>query len=1162
MNIKYSFIAITTQSEKIQDFMKSKSSLKNFEETENSRKSNDNKNSVMKANSKFENRHNSESKPLICYTCGVPGHKSSVCEKKKNRWCSICKNNSHLTSNCRKRYKPKDKVNKTTAEHGYAFKVGDGLQLQSSNTSFLVDCGATTHIVNHDNDFIDIDDKFDPSNHFIELADGTRCNNVAKKRGTILTKFCTNDGQHIDIKLCNVLFIPSYPQNIFSVQAAAEKGCSFRFHENGAELVTYDGTKFPIYKENKLYFLYKTVVEKKRVETLQTWHKILGHCNVKDICKMEKVVKGMKISNHDEFQCETCTLAKQTNTRNRNPDVRAKEPFELIHTDLSGPIDPISKNGHKYAIVFTDDYSGCIFTYFIKEKSDATRATEKFLADISPYGKIKSLCFHEDLFPTGNIQRLRSDNGGEFTSHEFQSLMLKNQIKHEKSAPYSPHQNGTAERSWRTLFDMARSLILDSGLPKYLWTYAVMNATHIRNRCYSQRIQNTPYGLITGTKPDISDLHLFGSICYSYVNNAKKLDPRSEKGIFIGYDRDSPSYLVYNPISKSVSKNRLVKFTDTIKPFNDDDPYLTVGQDEEQEISVGDEEVHVQHNDNVENEEVPMENNNEEEQQTVKKYPTRTRQTPDYFGSYVKECVETNSVLDFCYYTVPQTFNEAVSCQDSISWKIAMDTEMEMLKLNNTFTLTELPPNKSIVGGRWVYTLKGDPENPMYKARYVAKGYSQVEGIDYHETFSPTARMETVRSLVQLSCQNDLLLHQMDVKSAYLHAPIEEEIYIRIPPGYESENPKQVWKLSKSLYGLKQSGRNWNMTLHEHLKDHEFIQSKSDPCLFIRKVGESDIVYLLVWVDDIIIASSDSSLMDETKTHLSKAFDMKDLGELKHFVGIEFVRINDSISLSQEKYIVKLLQRFKMEDIKPRGTPCELNLKSYDSCESKDPVDQHLYRQLVGSLIYAMVCTRPDISYVVTKLSQHLSSPSQADFAMVKHVFRYLKKTINYKLTYRKSTDGLQLTVYSDADWAASNDRRSISGFCISLNPEGPPISWKSKRQCSVALSTCEAEYVAMSIACQELVYLKKNLLQDMLCMDLHAVLYSDNQGAIALSKNPTKHSKAKHIDIRFHFIRECYLQHLMKLEFIPSNDNYADIFTKPPKKLLLQRFHSYIFGH
>ena len=354
------------------------------------------------------------------------------------------------------------------------------------------------------------------------------------------------------------------------MQAATKRGATVNFHSDTAELITKGGTTFPIQQHGRLYYLCKSSGTEKRSESLEMWDKILGHCNIDDVTKLEHVVKGMKINDLSKFDCETCTLAKQLNTRNREPDARGTYPFELVHTDLAGLIDPVAKDGFRYAMVFTDDYSGCLFTYFLKEKPDTIKATEKFLSDTAPYGKVKTLNFYEDVCPAGDIKQMRSDNGGEYIAREFKALLVKNSIKHELTSPNSPHQNGTAERSWRTLFEMARSLIIESKLPKNLWAYAVMTATHIRNRCYSQHIHNTPYGLITGLKPNVTKLHVFGTVCYSYTHNAKKLDPRSKKGLFVGYDKESPSYLVYYPETRSVVKHHLVKFTDkfnTVEPL-------------------------------------------------------------------------------------------------------------------------------------------------------------------------------------------------------------------------------------------------------------------------------------------------------------------------------------------------------------------------------------------------------------------------------------------------------------------------------------------------------------------------------------------------------------------------------------------------------------------
>ena len=585
-------------------------------------------------------------------------------------------------------------------KHSFMFKVDDDTMfLKAGTESFLVDCGATTHIVNKDENFIDIDSTFNPEDHYVELADGTRSNNVAKKRGTVLTKLQTEGGKLVEVKLMNVLFVPTYPQCIFSVQVATKAGCKLNFHENKAELIAPDGnTVFPVQQHGRLYYLCKNTVESKRTETLKTWHQILGHCNPDDVSQMETAVQGMKISDCSKFDCETCTLAKQLNTRSREPrEPRATYPLELVHTDLAGPIDPLAKEGFRYAIIFTDDFSGCMFTYFLKEKSDATRATEKFLADVSPYGKVKTLSFNAEIEPSGDVKRIRSDNGGEFTSNEFMTLLLKHSIKHEKSAPYSPHQNGTAERSWRTLFEMARALIIESKLPKNLWTYAIMTAAHIRNRCYSQRIKSTPYGLITGLKPNIAKLHIFGTICYPYVHNAKKLEPRSKLGIFVGYDRDSPSYLVYDPESKSVSKNRLVKFIDKFNRNVEDEAKLL-----EPVRPAEPEQAETEHPADPDDVNKPN------------RYPSRHRQPPNYLQDYDvnndSEFEDYVNSVDYCYFlNAPVSYEDAMKRPDTREWKRAMTAEIDTLNENETFITTNLPEGKSLVGGKWVFVSERRP---------------------------------------------------------------------------------------------------------------------------------------------------------------------------------------------------------------------------------------------------------------------------------------------------------------------------------------------------------------------------------------------------------------------------------------------------------------------
>ena len=289
---------------------------------------------------------------------------------------------------------------------------------------------------------------------------------------------------------------------------------------------------------------------------------------------------------------------------------------------------------------------------------------------------------------------------------------------------------------------------------------------------------------------------------------------------------------------------------------------------------------------------------------------------------------------------------------------------------------------------------------------------------------------------------------------------------------------------------------------------------------------------------------------------------MKDLGPINNFLGIRFMQSEDGITMDQSVYIKNILERFDMVNAKPRGTPCELNpTASNPKTTQTDDQSPRRYREIVGSLIYAMTCTRPDICWVVTKMSQHLDNPDEADWVMAKHVLRYLKGTVNNQLFYSKSSSDLFLTGYSDSDWASSTeDRRSTSGYAFMLNPEGPPISWRSQKQATVALSSCEAEYMALASTIQEALFLYM-LLGSFL--DQKSVkVFGDNQGSLSLASKRVTEKRSKHIDIRYHFIREKVMEGFIVLEHVPSEDNIADLMTKPFSKVKLQRFHSALFGN
>ena len=941
-------------------------------------------------------------------------------------------------------------------------------------------------------------------------------------------------------------------------------GARVTFDPECSELTSPSGVSFDINKKGKLYYLNNVNSYKSR--SLEVWHKVLGHCNVKDILKLENNTEDMRISDKTDFDCKTCHEGKMHLSRSRLPDERAKNKMEFIHCDLAGPMSIESREKSKYCIVFVDDYSGVVFVYFLKNKSDALSATRKFIADTNSYGVVK---------------RLRCDNGGEFTSSEFKNFLIDNKIKQEFSSPHSPHQNGTAERMWRTLFEMARCLLIEAKLPKFLWNYAVRAAAYIRNRCYSPRVDKTPFEMLTNMKPKLENTHIFGSQYYAYIEERKKLDPRCNEGIFLGYDPSSPAYLVYYPETDNLRRVRLVHFTDRIKNEGISDDNLDNKDEpdeyEGKEIVPNNMYQNVRsHSESEYNEDNPLDSNLAEESaeeiesvepnidldRNMARYPERERQAPRYLADYVDpdEVDLLSNSVDYCCKVseVPENYLRAISSPEAHKWKVAMDEEIQSLKENKTYDLSNLPSNRSVIGGRWVYVVKEGLEGQeQFKARYVAKGYSQKEGIDYTDTFSPTVRMTSVRLLMHMSVQENFKVHCMDFKSAYLNSSIDCEIYVQQPEGYVELNKRGeelVWKLNKSLYGLKQSGRNWNNMLHNFLVGNHFEQSLCDHCVYIKKENNS-VVIILVRVDDLLIGSNSEKSLVNAKRSLFQNFKMKDLGILSWFLGIEFCFEENCVKMNQSKFIKKILSKFKMSECNPKGIPCDLNINKSDFEESPELTDCTLYRNIVGSLIYIMTCTRPDLSYVVSKLSQHMAKPSQSHLGMCKFVLKYLKGTENYNLVFKKSTSPCTIFGYCDSDWGGSVDRRSFSGYCFQLNECSSPISWKSKKQNSVALSSCEAEYISLAFAIQEAKFLQQ-LFMDMIGVKVKPInLFVDNQGAIKLAKNPIFHQRSKHIDIRYHFIRGEIQNGDVNLIYVPSSENKADMFTKPVSKPKLSYF-------
>eukprot|EP00253_Pinus_taeda_P023270 PITA_23270 len=594
-----------------------------------------------------------------------------------------------------------------------------------------------------------------------------------------------------------------------------------------------------------------------------------------------------------------------------------------------------------------------------------------------------------------------------------------------------------------------------------LWVEAVDTTCYLVNRSPSSALEDkTAQEVWTGKKPSLSHLRVFGCDAYVHVPKEKltKLDSKSEKCIFIGYKDGLKGYKLWNPVTRNVVYSRDVVFRevkDVIKHEVQPKELMKIEFELKEE----------------ESDSVAEEESEDEEPQTlavrrsVRERRQPERYSPSAFCSNFALCVTNDD---------PRTVKEAVDSEDGKLWKEAMVDEMASLHKNEAWDLVELPAGRKPIGSKWVFKKKANAEGKVekYKARLVAKGYSQ-----------------------------------MDVKTTFFHGDLEEEIYMKQPKGFAVKGKKElVCKVKKSLYGLKQSPRMWYQKFDTFIRGLGFTRSKTDHCVYFKLIGDH-VIYLVLYVDDMLLVGNDNEIIQDLKTQLSSKFDMKDLGAANYILGMEIKRdrAKRKLWLNQRKYAETILHRFNMQDSKPVKVPIPIGVRlSAEQCpktqEEEEEMSRVPYASVVGSLIYAMVCTRPDIAHAVGVLSGFMSKPGKEHWTAVKRVFRYLRGTSDYGLCYqgRPGLDRvLDIHGFVDVDWAGDLDRRrSTSGYVFNLF--GGAVSWMSKKQSVVALSTTEAEYLAATHASKEAVWLQR------LCSSMGLVqgairIVCDSQSAIFL---------------------------------------------------------------
>ncbi|KAK1650622.1 hypothetical protein QYE76_068427, partial [Lolium multiflorum] len=1058
--------------------------------------------------------------------------------------CYYCKEKGHWKRNCSKYLADlKSGLIKKKKEGISDIHVIDVYLTSSRSSTWVFDTGSVAHICNSKQELKNkrqlLKDEVT-----MRVGNGSKVNVIAV--GTLPLHLPSG----LVLSLNNCYYVPALSMNIISGSCLMQDGYSFKSENNGCSIFMNNIFYGRAPEKNGLFLLdldssdtHIHNIDAKRIKlndnSTYMWHCRLGHIGVKRMKKLhtDGLLESLDFESLD--RCEACLMGKMTKTPFSGMMERATDLLEIIHTDVCGPMSVASRGGYRYVLTFTDDLSRYGYIYLMKHKSETFEKFKEFQSEVENQRNKK-------------IKFLRSDRGGEYLSYEFGMHLKKCGILSQLTPPGTPQRNGVSERRNRTLLDMVRSMMSLTDLPLSFWSYALETAAFTLNRAPSKSVETTPYELWFNKKPKLSFLKVWG--CEAYVKKLQpdKLEPKAEKCVFIGYPKETIGYTFYHRSEGKIFVAKNGTFLE--KEFlTKEVTGRKVELDEIEESLLVDQSSAVPENVPVPPTPTTEEANDNDhetsyETATEPRRSTRDRATPDWYDPCLNVMIVDNNDED------PATYEEAMMSPDSNKWQEAMKSEMGSMYDNKVWTLVDLPDSRKAVENKWIFKRKTDADGniTVYKARLVAKGFRQIQGVDYDETFSPVAKLKSVRILLAIAAFFDYEIWQMDVKTAFLNGDIEEELYMVQPKGFvDPKNADKVCKLQRSIYGLKQASRSWNRRFDKVIKDFGFIQCHGEACIY-KKVSGSSVAFLILYVDDILLIGNDIELLSSVKGYLNNSFSMKDLGEASYILGIKIYRDRSRrlIGLSQSTYLDKILKKFRMDESKKGFLPMlpgKVLSKTQGpaTAEERERMSQIPYASAVGSIMYAMLCTRPDIAHAVSLTSRYQSDPGMEHWTAVKNILKYLKRTKDMFLCYGGDQE-LVVTSYTDASWNTDpDDSKSQSGYVFILN--GAAVSWASSKQCTVAKSSTESEYIAASEASSEAVWMKRFIVElGVVPSALDPfVIYCDNMGAIANAQEPRSHKRLKHIKLRYHSIREYIEDGEVKICKVHTDLNVADPLTK-----------------
>ena len=858
-------------------------------------------------------------------------------------------------------------------------------------------------------------------------------------------------------------------------------------------------------------------------------HRLKGHPG-KNKTKLEVEKLSLK---YDDYHCNLCAKHKMVRKINKASRRPAKRLIEFISSDISGKFRERCWDGAQYFIVFVCHFSKMFFVHTFETKDQVPQLIENFLTYVEKQCEDKKF----------KVKYFRSDRGTEFVNNLVAETMLKRGIHPEFSTPHTHHQNGEAEAAVKVLKTTAKILLdefghIEKGL---LYGEAIKAAAFYHNHTVNPKLQNrTPAEIFGLPEPDLA-WYPWGSRMYSLNKNKPFKEAVNSKFMkLVGYDNQTKGYRLFDPISKKVVINNDVAPLDA--------------------LSI-----------KIKRPNLKRKSNNEHQGPASKRLNSGnqnfSRQVADELMSSSSENIFNNALISSTIFEkqlpnktfnpepdeiiVPSNYQEALKSKHWPDLKKAMDEEMNAMYERQVWKLVTPPKDAHILESRWVYAAKYDENGDFikFRARIVAKGYNQIEGVEYDQVFAPTLSLENIRLLLNLALEYDLICHVIDFSTAYLNALLDKKIYMRQVEGYNFQ-PQFVCELLMALYGLKQSGRMWNKCLADKLIEFGLKRLKTDDCIFICR---KRMLIVAVFVDDVKIYARTTEEIQTVIDYLRSHFKLVDKGPLSMFLGTRFFVDKNYIIISAVQKIIELAKKVGIVKYRRQNTPIKPKELFYPDENGVFFKDVGLYMSVIGSLLFIARLARPDIIFSVIQLSRFASNPLTIHYKAAIKIIQYLFNTKDTIIKFTKP-NYVSLTGFSDSDWANDIlDRKSYTGFTIYLN--GNPIAWSSSKQKLIAQSVDESELIAANDAVRDLMYFA-NVYKEITGHYLKPTLFTDNAGVIRMSDRGFG-GRTKHMSVKELYVRERLDLKELEIIHISSEKNVADIFTKGVDLKLFRAFRN-----